>query len=66
MVAGAATVNAGAIVHVTPENGTDDGATYAANTTYTIIQAGALTVDALPVVTDDFAMAASASAAPGR
>ncbi len=55
VVAGAATVNAGAILHVTPENGTDDGATYAASTTYTIIQAGTLTVDALPVVTDDFA-----------
>ncbi len=53
-----ATIEDGAIFHVVPENGTDDGSTYAPNTQYTIIEtaaAGNLTVNGAPDITDDFA-----------
>lgn len=53
-----ATIEAGAIFHVVPENGTDDGSTYTPNTQYTIIEtaaAGNLTVNGDPDITDDFA-----------
>ncbi len=54
-VSGAATINAGATFHVIPENGTDDGSSYAANTRYTVIRAGTLNVNAMPTITDAFA-----------
>ncbi|KZK95101.1 Extracellular serine protease precursor [Pseudovibrio sp. Ad46] len=53
---GTVTINGGT-VHVKPENGTDDGSTYAANTVYTILSAvGGVsgTFDSL-APTDDFA-----------
>ncbi|MFC5585022.1 autotransporter domain-containing protein [Nitratireductor kimnyeongensis] len=50
-VTGAVTINGGT-VHVTRENGTDDGSTYTPGT-YTIVRAGALT-GAFGAVTDDF------------
>ncbi|WP_208976320.1 autotransporter outer membrane beta-barrel domain-containing protein [Polycladidibacter stylochi] len=53
---GAVTINGGT-VHVKPENGTDDGSTYAADTRYTIINAaggGSGTFDG-PAPTDEFA-----------
>ena len=53
---GTLTINGG-MVHVKPENGTDDGSTYAANTVYTIMSAvGGVsgTFDSAPP-TDDFA-----------
>jgi len=38
-IAGALTIDSGAVVEVVPENGTDDGASYAPSTTYTILTA---------------------------
>ncbi|THF62373.1 hypothetical protein E6C76_18825 [Pseudothauera nasutitermitis] len=53
---GTATFENGALIHVTPENGSDDGSTYAAGLRYTIAQAaGGLTVGGSQTVTDDFA-----------
>ncbi len=47
----------GGTVHVKPENGTDDGSTYAANTVYTIMSAvgGVSGTFDTPTPTDDFA-----------
>jgi len=50
---GAVTINGGT-VHVTPENGTDDGRTYPPGT-YTIITAAAGVTGTFDTVTDDFA-----------
>lgn len=55
VVTGTATINAGATILVVPENGTDTGESYAANTTYTIIQAGTLVVYAAPTVVNTLA-----------
>nr|WP_256371445.1 autotransporter domain-containing protein [Stappia sp. ES.058] len=49
---GTVTINGGT-VHVTPETGTDDGSTYVAPGTYTIITAGSVT-GTLDSVTDDY------------
>ncbi|KZL03968.1 Extracellular serine protease precursor [Pseudovibrio sp. Ad26] len=53
---GTVTINGGT-VHVKPENGTDDGSTYAANTVYTIMSAvgGVSGTFDSPAPTDDFA-----------
>ncbi|MDO8837501.1 MAG: autotransporter domain-containing protein [Parvibaculum sp.] len=52
---GAATIDGGASVHVTPENGTDDGATYAPGTIYTILTADGGITGTFGTVTDNFA-----------
>lgn len=52
---GSVTIDSGAKVSVTAENGTDDGSTYAASTTYTIITAGAGVTGAFGSVSDNFA-----------
>ena len=52
---GTVTIDSGATVSVTAENGTDDGSTYAASTTYTIITAGAGVTGAFGSVSDNFA-----------
>ncbi len=44
----------GGTVHVTPENGTDDGSTYTLGTQYTILQSNAVE-GTFDTVTDDFA-----------
>lgn len=51
---GTVTINGGT-VHVTPENGTDDGSSYTAPGTYTIVTAGSVTgtFDS-PTATDDY------------
>lgn len=54
-VAGAAVIDSGAGVHVTPENGTDDGSTYAPETTYTILTAAGGRTGEFSSLTDDFA-----------
>ncbi|MCG6663223.1 autotransporter domain-containing protein [Halomonas kenyensis] len=57
-VAGAATLEEGSLIHVTPENGSDDGSSgYADGTTYTILTSGGgLSVaGAGPVISDDYA-----------
>jgi outer membrane autotransporter protein len=57
-VAGAATLEEGSLILVTPENGTDDGANgYGDGTTYTILTTGSgLTVNgAGPDISDDYA-----------
>ena len=53
---GPVTINGGT-VHVKPENGTDDGSTYAANTVYSILSAvgGVSGTFDSPAPTDDFA-----------
>jgi T5SS/PEP-CTERM-associated repeat protein/autotransporter-associated beta strand protein len=58
MVTGPATIEAGAMIHVLPENGTDTGVTYAPNTVYTIIRTaapGSLVIDAAPSISNNFA-----------
>lgn len=58
LIAGTATIAGGTIFHVVPEDGAATGASYAANTQYTIIQTAApgnLTVDGAPTITDGFA-----------
>jgi outer membrane autotransporter protein len=50
---GTVTINGGT-VYVTPENGTDDGSTYAAPGTYTIVTAGSVTGAGFDTVTDDY------------
>ncbi|QKV18447.1 autotransporter outer membrane beta-barrel domain-containing protein [Oricola thermophila] len=52
---GTVTIDNGATVNVTAENGTDDGSTYALSTTYTIITGGGGVVGTFGSVTDDFA-----------
>lgn len=54
-VTGAATIDSGAGVHVTPENGADDGSTYAPETTYTILTADGGRTGEFGSLTDDFA-----------
>jgi outer membrane autotransporter protein len=55
-VTGAASIANGVAIHVTPENGTDNGSTYAANTRYTLLTAdGGLTVSGSQTITDDYA-----------
>ena len=55
-VTGAASIANGVTIHATPENGTDNGSTYAANTRYTLLTAdGGLTVSGSQVITDDYA-----------
>lgn len=51
---GTVTIN-GAFVHVKPENGTDDGTTYVAGTTYTIVTAASGVTGTFVDLTDDFA-----------
>lgn len=51
---GTATINGGTI-HVTPENGTDEGTTYTPETTYTILTAAAGRSGEFEGVTDDYA-----------
>lgn len=51
---GAVAINGGN-VHVTPENGTDDGTTYAIGSQYTIITAGGGVSGTFASLTDDFA-----------
>ena len=58
VIAGTATIASGAMFHVVPEDDADTGATYAANTQYTVIQTAApgnLTVNGAPTITDGFA-----------
>lgn len=57
VTANAAILGAGSIIHVTPENGTDDGSTYAPGTDYEIISASFQLLEdgAGPTITDDFA-----------
>ncbi|MCC0035161.1 MAG: autotransporter domain-containing protein [Hoeflea sp.] len=52
---GSVTVDSGAKVSVSAENGTDDGSTYASTTTYTIITAGAGVTGTFGSVTENFA-----------
>jgi len=52
---GTVTINDGAVVAVTPENGTDDGSTYAVNTLYTIITADTGLSGTFDSVSDTFA-----------
>ena len=52
---GSVTLDTGASVNVTAENGTDTGATYAASTTYTIITAGGGVTGTFGSVTENFA-----------
>lgn len=53
---GTALVADGMVVHLTPENGVDDGSTYAAGSTYTILRAdGGLTVEGEQALRNDFA-----------
>jgi subtilase-type serine protease len=52
---GTVTIDSGAKVTVTAENGTDDGSTYAASTTYTILTAGTGLTGTFGSVTEDFA-----------
>ncbi|WP_417672144.1 autotransporter outer membrane beta-barrel domain-containing protein, partial [Roseibium sp.] len=52
---GTATINSGASVNVTAENGTDNGSTYAASTTYTILSAAGGVTGTFGSVTDNFA-----------
>ena len=54
-VTGTVTIDNGATVTVSPENGTDSGINYAANSTYTIISAGAGVTGTFDSVTEDFA-----------
>jgi outer membrane autotransporter protein len=51
---GTVTINGGT-VHVTPENGTDDGTTYTPGTTYTIIAANTGVTGAFNAASDDYA-----------
>lgn len=51
---GTVTIN-GAFVHVKSENGTDDGTTYVAGTTYTIVTAASGVTGTFVDLTDDFA-----------
>jgi len=52
---GTATIDSGATVNVTAENGTDDGSTYAVSTTYTILTAGGGVTGTFGAVTENFA-----------
>ncbi|WP_425062091.1 autotransporter outer membrane beta-barrel domain-containing protein [Pyruvatibacter mobilis] len=52
---GTVTINPGATVTVTAENGTDDGSTYAVSTAYTIIAAGGGVTGTFGSVTENFA-----------
>ena len=68
-LAGTATIQSGATIHVTAENGTDMGAGYIPETAYTILQTGAagnLTVDAAPSITDNFALLYFTGASEGQ
>ena len=51
---GVVTINGGT-VHVTPENGTDDGSTYAPGATYIILQSFDSVVGTFDAVSDDYA-----------
>lgn len=58
IVADTTTMQSGATIHVTAENGLDTGDTYVPETVYTVIQTSAtgnMTVDAAPTITDNFA-----------
>ncbi len=52
---GAVTIDSGATVSVSPENGTDDGSTYATSTTYTILTAAGGVTGTFDSVSDSFA-----------
>ena len=52
---GTVTIDSGAKVSVSAENGTDDGSTYAASTTYTILTAGTGVTGTFGSVSEDFA-----------
>jgi len=52
---GTVTIDSGATVSVTAENGTDDGSTYAISNTYTIITAGAGVTGTFGSVSENFA-----------
>ncbi|WP_339762805.1 autotransporter domain-containing protein [uncultured Hoeflea sp.] len=52
---GSVTIDNGATVSVSAENGTDDGATYAPSTTYTIITAGTAVTGEFGSVSENFA-----------
>ena len=59
IVADTGTIESGVTIHVRPENGTDNGSSYTPGTVYTVIRTSAqdaLTVDADPTITDDFAL----------
>ena len=45
----------GGTIHVTPENGTDDGTTYAPGTIYTVVRADTTVTGSFDSVTDDYA-----------
>lgn len=69
VVADAGTIQGGVTFLVTPENGRDDGRTYAPGTTYTIIRTGAaggLVVEAPPTIVDDFAFLDFTGSTDGR
>lgn len=53
-IAGTATINGGT-VHVAPENGTDDGTSYASGAQYTILTAGGGVGGSFSTLTDDYA-----------
>lgn len=53
LVSGNLYVDGGA-VHVSAENGTDDGSTYTPGTTYTILSSGTAVIGTFDSVTDDF------------
>ncbi len=57
-VRGSLTIDNGAAVHVTPENGTDDGSTYTPGLIYTIITASNGVTGTFGSVTTDFAFLA--------
>ncbi|MDX5366892.1 MAG: autotransporter domain-containing protein, partial [Alphaproteobacteria bacterium] len=57
-VRGSLTIDSGAAVHVTPENGTDDGSTYTPGLIYTILTASGGVTGAFGNVTTDFAFLA--------
>ncbi|MEM5582537.1 autotransporter domain-containing protein [Roseibium sp. AS2] len=52
---GAVTIDSGAAVSVSAENGTDDGSTYAASTAYTILTAGTGVTGTFGSVSENFA-----------
>lgn len=54
-VTGTVTINSGAKVVLSAENGTDDGSTYAASTTYKILTAGGGVTGRFGSVSEDFA-----------